>query len=184
MPMITVSQQLFARIQRHAVPLVDDAESTLSKILDGYEKSLGSMPAPATASDEADSTVKIFPTDNPPLLTYTSLSNVLIDRKGFSKKFWNPVLFEMIRQAASKMGVANLKPHLDVNFQEGDHPAFGEYIKEANITVQGRDANLCYRSIMKIAKAAKIPVVIDFYWQDTPKAAHPNRTGRFDYDGK
>ncbi|WP_024514756.1 hypothetical protein [Bradyrhizobium sp. Tv2a-2] len=182
--MVTISNVNFSRLQSHATPLVDDLDSVLAKILDVYERAVGSKAAPTSIGEDQDLSVKTYPTENPPLLTYTSLSNVLIDGNSFDKKYWNPVLFEMIRLAAAAMGMESLKPHLDVNYKEGEHTGFGEYIKEAGITVQGRDANLCYRSIIKVAKAAKIPVTIDFYWQETPKAAHPGRAGRFVYDGK
>lgn len=183
--MVTISNSNFSRLQSHATPLVDDLDSVLAKILDVYEKTKGSKPVAATTvGEDEDLSVKTYPSENPPLLTYTSLNSVRIGDTAFDKKYWNPVLFEMIRLAAVKMGMKNLKPHLDVNYKEGEHSGFGEYIKDAGITVQGRDANLCYRSIIKVAKAAKIPVTIDFYWQETPKAAHPGRAGRFVYDGK
>jgi hypothetical protein len=181
MPTVNISQSNFQRLQQHATPLVDDLDSILARVLDAYEKSGAAKPAPA-AEDE-DLSVKNYPIDSPPLLTHTSLNSAVIDSKAFDKKYWNPVLFEMIRLATIKLGIDNLKPHLDVNYKAGEHAGFGEYIKEADITVQGRDANLCYRSIMKVAKAAKIPLAIEFYWQETPKAAHPGRTGRFVYDG-
>ncbi|WP_156927665.1 hypothetical protein [Bradyrhizobium sp. Tv2a-2] len=184
MPMVAISNSNFSRLQSHATPLVDDLDSVLAKILDVYEKTTGARPAPASVGEDEDLSVKTYPVENPPLLTYTSLSNILIDGKAFDKKYWNPVLFEVIRQATVKMGFDALKPHLDVNYKDNEVTGFGEFIKEAGITVQGRDANLCYRSIMKVAKAAKISVTIDFYWQETPKAAHPGRAGRFVYDGK
>ena len=164
-----ISQSNFQRLQQFATPLVDDLDAVLARVLDLYEKNWGGKPAAPPAEDE-DLSVKTYPIENPPLLTYTSLHSVVIDGKSFDKKYWNPVLFEMIRLAAIKLGTENLKSHLDVNFRDGQHTRFGEYIKEVDITVQGRDANLCYRSIMKVAKVAKIPVTIDFYWQETPKA--------------
>src|SRR5262245_11122136 len=133
--MVTISNSNFSRLQSHATPLVDDLDSVLAKILDVYEKTMGSKPVAATpVGEDEDLSVKIYPSENPPLLTYTSLNNVLISGTAFDKKYWNPVLFEMIRLAAVKMGMKNLKPHLDVNYKEGEHSGFGEYIKEAGIT--------------------------------------------------
>jgi hypothetical protein len=181
MPTVNISPSNFQRLQQFATPLVDDLDTVLARVLDAYEKSTGGKPAPAPVADE-DLSVKNYPVDNPPNLTFTSVSAVLIDGQPFNDKYWNPVLFEMIGRAAKKMGIANLKPHLDVNYKDGAAEKF-TFIPDAGISVQGRDANLCWRSIMKAAKAAKIPVTIDFYWQDTPKAAHPSRSARFVYDG-
>jgi hypothetical protein len=181
MPTVNISQSNFQRLQQFATPLVDDLDSVLSRVLDAYEKSTGDMPPPISAADE-DLSVKTFAVDSPPNLTFTSLSAVSIDGQVFTDKYWNPVLFEMIGRAAKKIGIAKLKPHLDVNYKDGPDEKFN-FIPDAGISVQGRDANLCWRSIVKVAKAAKIPVAIDFYWQDTPKAAQPGRSGRFVYEG-
>jgi phosphopantothenate synthetase len=51
------------------------------------------------------------------------------------------------------------------------------------ISVQGRDSSLCWRSIMKVAMAAKIAVEVDFFWQDQATAAVPGCHGRFSCDG-
>jgi hypothetical protein len=72
---------------------------------------------------------------------------------------------QVIGLAAKKLGLPALKPFLDVNYKAGEVDKF-YYMKEADTSVQGRDANLCWRSIMKVAKAAKIPVEVDFYWKD------------------
>jgi hypothetical protein len=183
MPNVSISSSNFTRLQKLATPLVDDLDSVISKILDAYERTVGSTPPPTPVGEDEDLSVKTYPIDSPPPLTYTQPTAVLIDGKPFDNKYWNPVLFEMIGLAAKKIGIANLKPHLDVNYRDGVYEKFN-YIADADISVQGRDANLCWRSILKVAKAAKIPVTIDFYWQDAATAAHPGRTGRFVYDGK
>jgi hypothetical protein len=181
MPTVTISQTNFLRLQQFATPLVDDLDSVLAKVLDAYENSVGDR-AGAPAADD-DLSVKTYPFDNPPNLTYTSVSSVTIGGKVFDNKYWNPILFEMIGHAAKKIGMADLRPHLDVNYKDGEFDKF-YFVKDAGISVQGRDANLCWRSIMKVAKAANISIEVDFYWQDQPTAAHPGRKGRFVYGAK
>jgi hypothetical protein len=182
MPTVTISQSNFSRLQKASTPLVDDLDSVLAKILDVYEAGK----PPADSSDTAvaeDMSVRSYPADNPPPLTYTTINSVKIDGADFGNRWWNPILFEVIARAAKKMGKDELKPFLDVNYKEGKHEKF-QYIKDADISVQGRDSNLCWRSIMRVAKAAKIPLEVDFTWQDQPTAAFPGRIGRFVYDGK
>jgi hypothetical protein len=180
MVMVSISQSNFSRLQKHATPLVDDLDAVLAKILDVYEKTKpGAREEPAA---EEDLSVRTFPADNPPNLTFTSVNSVRIDGAEFTNRYWNPILFEVIRLAVLRMGLEKLKPFLDVNYKEGEHEKF-VFIKDAGISVQGRDSNLCWRSIMKVAKAAKIAVEIDFFWQDQPNAAFPGRHGRFSYDG-
>jgi hypothetical protein len=177
--MVSISQSNFTRLQKHATPLIDDLDTVLAKILDVYERSRPGEPEePAT---EDDLSVRTYPVDNPPNLTFTSVNSVRIDGKEFSNRYWNPILFEVIRVAAIKMGIDKLKPFLDVNYKDGEQEKF-VFIKEAGISVQGRDSNLCWRSIMKVAKAAKIAIEVDFFWQDQATAAFPGRHGRFAYD--
>jgi hypothetical protein len=182
MPTVTISQSNFSRLQKASTPLVDDLDSVLAKILDVYESNKG-VAEPSDADVAEDISVKTYPADNPPKLTYTTVNSVRLDGVEFGERWWNSILFEVIGRAAKKMGMPNLKPFLDVNYKQGKDDKF-HYIEDADISVQGRDSNLCWRSIMKVAKAAKIPVEVDFSWQDQPTAAFPGRIGRFVYDGK
>lgn len=180
-----ISEENFLKLQKYAVPLVDTLDDVLARILLVYEQHLAknedaTTGEPVGLAGTPDLPIRIFAGDAPPNLTFTSIRSVTINKKPFSDKFWNPMLFEIIRIAAKKLGLSRLKQSLDVNYVESetDKPSF-VWIPEAGIAVQGRDANLCWRSIYKLLAAADIELEVDFYWQHNPKAAYPGKSGRF-----
>jgi hypothetical protein len=182
MPNVNISTQNFQRLQGHAVPLVDDLDSILNRLLDFYETAKGKGAAP-TSDVPDDLTVKTFPSDVPPDLTFTSIKSITLDGKAFNNKFWNPLLFDLIGMVAKKVGKEKLMSVLDVNYADEETKSF-VFIKDANIYVQGRDSNLCWRSIYKLLKLANISVEVEFYWQDKPTAAFPGKSGRFVVEAK
>ncbi|MGH6672400.1 MAG: T4SS efffector SepA family protein [Xanthobacteraceae bacterium] len=182
MPNVNISNRNFQRLQGHAVPLVDDLDAVLARVLDVYEAQAG---APKTMEAEVpeDLTVKDFSSDSPPNLTFTSVKSIVLEGQAFNDKYWNPLLFAVIGLAAKKIGKDKLLPVLDVNYSTKEQKNF-EHIPDAGIYVQGRDSNLCWRSIYKILKVAKMSVEIEFYWQDKPTAAFPGKSGRFVVEAK
>ena len=63
MPVVRVPDELFARLQRHAVPLVDSVADVLQRILDQYERALpaGAGPKPDSPSRSDAQPYKSFP---------------------------------------------------------------------------------------------------------------------------
>src|SRR3569832_444241 len=114
MPQINVSQSLFAQLQTIAEPFVDTPETVIQKCVEFYlsnasiHKPMVSGDKPMTSTGEAgapdDSGYMIFPPDSPPDLTFTRPMSIELDGKTFDKGslYWNPLLFELIRQAGLK----------------------------------------------------------------------------------
>lgn len=180
-----ISEENFLKLQKHAVPLVDTLDDVLARILDIYEQHLAKQQnaeagEPTGLAGTANQPIREFAPDAPPNLTFTSIRSVSINKKPFHDKFWNPLLFELIKIAAKKLGLPRLRQALDVNYVDGetDKTSF-VWLPEAGISVQGRDANLCWRSIYKLVVAADIELEVDFYWQHNPKAEYAGKSGRF-----
>ena len=57
------------------------------------------------------------------------------------------------------------------------------FIKEADLSIQGQDANGAWRQTYVIASSIGIPLDVVFAWQNNPKAAMPNTVGSFHLDG-
>jgi hypothetical protein len=43
--------------------------------------------------------------------------------------------------------------------------------------VQGQSASDCWKEVDRLAKKWRIPVSVEFWWRQNPKAQHPGRTG-------
>jgi hypothetical protein len=182
MPNVNISPRNFQRLQSLAIPLVDDLDAVLERVLDAYQKENGNVGSVSRETPD-DMTVRTYPGDTPPNLTFTSIRSIVVDGQQFHDKYWNPLLFHIIGLAAKKIGKDKMMGVLDVNWSATEQKTF-VHIPDAGIYVQGRDANLCWRSIYKLLTAANISVEVDFYWQDKPTAAFPGRSGRFVVEAK
>jgi len=53
------------------------------------------------------------------------------------------------------------------------------YLDDVGVSVQGQDANNAWKATYHILRAIKVPVEVNFVWQDNPKAAAPGSSGKF-----
>ena len=168
MPQVQVSEETFARMQQHAVALVDDANAVISRALDALEATAGSS-LPRMSMDGA------------PDLSFTSVQVATVDRAllSASDSYWNALLLAVIR-AAHRRGAAStqitskrLANYIGGRKEEGGY----KYLPEVNLSVQGLDANGAWKATAYLADAFGIPVKVQFAWQNNPKAAKPGATG-------
>ena len=176
MPNVNISNENFQRLQGLAVPLVDDLDSVLARVLEFYAQQGAGAVQDKPIPD--DLTVKSFPADSPPDLTFTSIKSLLVDGEPFPNRYWNPLMFQIIGMTATKLGKGALVSLLEGNFSKEETKGYA-HVPDADIWVQGRESNLCWRMIGKLAKAANIAVEVEFFWQDKPTAAYPGKSGRF-----
>jgi hypothetical protein len=182
MPNVNIPNPIFNRLQGKAVPLVDDLESVLTKLLDFWDQNHTSAPA-ISADTPEDLTTKTYPADAPPDLTYTSVKSITLNGKPFKDRYWNPMFFQVVALAATKLGKDKVHSLMEGNYSTEELKDY-RHIPEANLYVQGRESNLCWRMIHKLAKAANISVAVEFFWQDKPTAAFPGHSGRFVMEAK
>lgn len=168
------SDALFARLQSHAVPLVDTIDSVVERALDALEAA-ASEPLEASGT-----TVHSLNPAAPPNLAHTTPKAMFLDGKRLAKSetYWNTLMHEVIR-TASKKGLS-VQYILDLMVVPG---ALGEktnngykYLPDVGISVQGQDANGAWKQAYHIAETLNIPVKVEFSWQNKKAAAMPNAT--------
>ncbi|WP_336978558.1 T4SS efffector SepA family protein [Altererythrobacter fulvus] len=179
---ITLPDELFAKLQKHAIPLVDTPLTVIERAL----TALAQGDEEPTAAE--GSSVRSFNPAAPPSLTYTTPHLVRIGGKLLpgSKTYWNPLMFAVIAEAAER-GVRSedICDLLTVNYQKGKKEDAGfNYIPNAGISVQGQDANGAWRQVYRLASSLGISVQVEFGWQNTEKAAMPNTAGSFYIEGE
>ena len=176
---IILPDDLFAKLQAHAVPLVDTPLTVIERALAALE-----------AGDEdpvQDSGVRTFNPAAPPSLSHTTPRKAVLAGKRMpaNATYWNPIMNAVIQEAA-KRGVVrqDLVDLLTVNWVEGEKTDMGyKYIEAAGISVQGQDANAAWRQAHRIAESFGIGISVEFVWQNTDKAAMPNTLGSFFVEG-
>jgi hypothetical protein len=173
-PQITLDSSTIERLKAFAEPLVDTYDTVVNRAIDALQA------AKATQPDQNG--VTTFNPAAPPDLSFTTVKRIKFegDYLPASEAWWNTFLFKLIREAAKTMKSDELDNLLFINKSQGIKATNGyKHIPEANISVQGQDANNAWKQSYDLLKALKLPTEIDFTWQDNPKAVSPNKRGRF-----
>jgi hypothetical protein len=64
------------------------------------------------------------------------------------------------------------------NLRQGRYEEKGyKYLPEADLSIQGVDANLACEHSFRLARARNISLKVPFEWRDKEDAAHPGRSG-------
>lgn len=171
---VTIPDDLFTRLQKHAVPLVDTLASVIERAVAALE----------AGNEQAGSSRPGLRTFNPaaaPNLAHTTPQKVLLDGTLLPKAetYWNPLMFAVIRAVAGRgVDADGLLRLIGGNALIGIKQDGGyRHLPDLGISVQGRDANAAWRVIYRLASSVGIAVEVEFAWQDTEKAALPNIAG-------
>lgn len=178
---IEISDELFARMQSLATPLVDTPQSVIARALNALQEAEGGI------HSASEGEVQSFNPAAPPSLSHTTPKSMTLDghRLPRSETYWNTLMIAVIRAAATRVGGAGeLLPLLTVNSVAGRKEDNGyKYLPDVGISVQGQDANGAWRQTYELAHRLGMSLEVVFTWQAVDKAAMPNTTGRFSVGG-
>ena len=180
---IELPDELFEKLQKHAVPLIDTTLSVIERAVRALEAG-DEEPSYGAAKTNGPRT---FNPAAPPNLTFTKPRSAKINGRPlpYGQAYWGTILFEVIKEAARRgVSTEDLLDLITVNSQRGDRHDNGfTFIKEADLSIQGQDANGAWRQTYVIASSIGIPIEMVFAWQNNPKAPMPNTVGSFYVDG-
>jgi hypothetical protein len=181
---LNITEDTFRRLQAKGRALIDTANDVVVMLLDFHDKYSSEVEAAAAAGGGVDVTDHtVYDAKNPPTLRFAEVDTASLNGELLEVKSWNRVFFETIRQASAILG-EGLTNHLATKWIQGKQDGL-VHIPDAGISVRGGDADFCWRSIVKLAKAAKFSVLIDFHWpKDQPRSAFPGHKGRLQFDGR
>lgn len=184
-PSVDLSPQTFTRLQGLAVPLVDNIETVINRLLDFYEAKNGAANVQAEASP-ADA--RDFNPAMPPDLKHTKVLNVMLNGKelGRAESNWNAILNTTIREAMHKLKkVDAVKRLVIVNSKVGRKEDEGyRFLPDVGLSVQGQDANAAWKAALHIAKNLGCEIDVLFAWRNKEDAAFPGMTGRLRFNGR
>lgn len=173
---VKLGAETFARLQAHAIPLVDTIESVINRALDALDREAG------VKDLVPDDGVRSFDPSAPPSLSFTTVRSVVVNgrRHPPAETYWNSILEAAVREAAKRGRTpAEIGDLLIVNHVVGPREGGGyRFVEEAGVSVQGQDANAAWRAAFHIADVMKIPIEVTFFWQSSAKAAFPGTVGR------
>jgi len=182
MPQITVLDQTFERLQRHAKPLVDTSDTVINLALDALEQ----LTAPPASSNGrgAEPERRIDPRALPNL-THTKVLDASLQGVPVAKANWNLLLDEMLRRAMKRLGTFDkLRQLCPVNMVKGrkEDEGYG-YLSDIDVSVQGQDANGACRTVVTAAQGLGMAVDIGFMWRHKESAAYPGERARLQIPG-
>lgn len=177
---ITLPDELFAKLQAHAIPLVDTPLTII-------ERAIAALEAGDEDATSSKHGARSFNPGAAPNLAHTTPRKVAIAGKSLpaAATYWNPIMFAVIREAAARgISTADLMELITVNCVAGEKTDHGyKFIEEAGLSVQGQDANAAWKQAYRVASSVGIGLEIEFAWQDNEKAAMPNTLGSFYVEG-
>jgi hypothetical protein len=181
--MVELPDELFAKLQRHAVPLVDTPVSIIERALRALEAG-DEDPVGAPWSNGSRS----FNPAAPPDLKFTTVQKAAVGGKALKKAdaYWNKILFKVIVEASARGETTeDILDLITVNNQPGRREDNGfTYIEAARLSIQGQDANSAWRQAYTLASSFGIELDVAFVWQDNKKAANPSEGGSFFVEGR
>jgi hypothetical protein len=185
-PSVELSAQTFARLQSHAVPLVDNIETVIRRLIDFYE-SRDSAPVP-DVDVSAGGKIRQFNPLSPPSLTHTKVLAIEFCGQPLEhgQTNWNGLLNTAVRTAKSRAKTAaDLKQLVIIPYLNGQKTDEGyRYLPELGLSVQGQDANGAWKAACHIAQKLGLPLTARFVWREKNGAAFPGITGQFSVQGR
>jgi hypothetical protein len=179
MPSVELSHQTFVRLQSHAVPLVDNIETVIGRLIDFYESRDG---ATVASTDGTASKIRQFNPLSPPVLTHTKVLEVEFCGRPLEhgEANWNGLLNAAVRRAKAQVKSASeLKQLMIVPYVSGRKANEGyRYLSDIGISIQGQDANGAWKAACHIAQKLGLPLTATFIWREKEGAAFPGITGR------
>ena len=178
MPDITVEQTTFARLQSHALALVDTADTVVKRALDALDALEGrGHEKPGANPMQVDHEVDLRQL---PDVTHTKVLAARVEGEEVEKPNWNRLLDRVVVLAMRKAGsFEQLNRMCPVNMVPGKKTNEGyHYLSEIDVSVQGLSAKEACGALVEIARRSGTDLEITFLWRDKDGAEHPGDTGR------
>jgi hypothetical protein len=179
-PSIELSSQTFARLQALAVPLVDNPETVINRLIDFFEGREGA-PAPSSG-DGGNRMIREFNPGSPPNLTHTKVLAVEFCGRPLEHREanWNGLLNAAVREAKVRAAsAAELKQLVIIPSVDGQKTNEGyRFLSDIGISIQGQDSNVSWKSARHIAQRLGLQLTVTFEWREKEGAAFPGVVGR------
>ena len=117
--------------------------------------------------------------DAAPGLTFTKPLAASVNGKAIQSPRWSAILLTMIGQVKAKgFEGERLVRELAIPAKPEVYEEEGyKYYSELGISVQGQSAADAWKEVDRLANKWRIPVKVEFWWRQNPKAQYPGKTG-------
>lgn len=184
MPTIQISDEVFARLQAAATPLVDTFDSVISRLLDvsnsrstfvpiGNNHSL-STSAKALGPVESKRRECVIDLGD---LAFTKVLQATVGSRKASK--WNELLIAAHAEALAHLGSLNaIRRVSPAALADGNREDSGyHFIPSLGFSIQYVDSNNAWQYSLKIAQALRVEIDVAFMWRHREGALRPGESG-------
>lgn len=171
---ISLSNALYARLQKLAVPFVDTPETVIARLLDQAEQT-GLMERVAKNSvSVANST---YSSESLPPLVHTKLLAAKFDGEILDKATWDGLVRLALSVVLKKVKtVQELKRVSGANLVQGRKETEGyKFVSSDNFSYQGVSAEDAVAIVRRCAKGTNSRASFEFEWRDKPGAHLPGQ---------
>lgn len=180
MPVIRINDAAFAGLKSISLWWgTKTPAETLDRVIRETMEQLG-----LEQDDEGDDTIvtsgNVMQFESSPGLSFTKPLKVTINGKSLQSPRWSSILLTTIAAVKSKAGVEGEKlvRELGVPAKAERYERDGfKFHKNLGISVQGQSASDVWKEVSRLAQRHRIPVTVEFWWRQNPKARFPGKTG-------
>jgi hypothetical protein len=175
---LQVPDSLFERLQKLAIPLVDNDATVIERLIESYEsKSNASHGASTARRPNPIPGVRELDPDAPGELRHTRV--VAASFAGQKATGWNELVHVAHMQAISRLGSFDaLRKATKSNIAIGRQNGRGfRHVPEIDISIQNVDAEHAWANTLRLARQLNLEVYVDFEWLDKKEAHYPGAKG-------
>jgi hypothetical protein len=177
MPAITISDATFAKLKSIAEPFVDTPESLVERLIDTeIDKRSSTTDGRGKVQASAPDALLIDP-DSHESLSFTRVLSARVDGREMHRPKWNRIFDDLHVLGLKRLGsVEKLKNFTGAGLRRGRYEEEGyRYLSEADISIQGVDANNAWNHALRVARALRVPIKVAFEWRNREGAVHPGQ---------
>jgi hypothetical protein len=175
---LQIPDSIFERLQKIAIPLVDNDATLIERLLDNYESKRNGNHGPSVFRKlDPGSDVRELDPDTPGELRHTRV--VTASFAGQKAAGWNELVHVAHMQAIARLGSFEaLRKATRSNIALGRQSGRGfRHVAEIDISVQNVDAEHAWANVLRLARQLNLEVQVDFEWLDKKEARHPGASG-------
>ena len=175
---IMISEETFSKLQQLAQPFVDTEESVIATLADAeLERRAVPLNGNGRGAAREGQVLRLNP-DAHENLTHARLLSATVDGRPIHKPKWNGVHGYLHILGRQRMGSFDaLRQASGANLREGRYEENGYvYLPEADLSIQGVDANLAWDHSLGLARALDVKIQLRFEWRHKEGAARPGET--------
>ncbi len=184
MPVIRISDTNHRKLQKLAIPLVDNPDTLIGRLIDAAFEgvpykipNLNEETKPAVTALQVSATI-MDDIHNHPNLTHTKMREASFGGVDLTKANWSNLVKHAHEAAYRQLGSFQaLRNASHTRIRQGRYTGNGfSYLENIDVSIQGQDANQSWENALRIARRLGVPIRVSFEWYSKQGADRPGES--------